>query len=276
MKITAHTLIKNEERWIWFALHSVLDHVDEIMVWDTGSTDRTVSLVKSIPSPKIKLRQIQVSTPQEHTDARAAMLKNTSADWILILDGDEIWWSDSLRACRKAIDEHPDLSALISPFINVVGDVFHYQSNSGSHYQIGSRRGAYNLRFINGRIPGLHISNPHGRQEYRNAKDISLQHFPQDQLLFVDAPYLHTTHLQRSATRSLDTSTLKRDFKYRIEYGHAFPVGFTYPEPFYLPRIVRDVPDPFIKRSWYFSVQSLAYSPARTIKKMFTGTPSGY
>ena len=84
MKVTVHTLIKNEQRWIWYALLSVLDYVDEIIVWDTGSTDDTVSLVESIKSKKIKLKQIEVKTPEAHTAARQQMLENTDSDWAMI------------------------------------------------------------------------------------------------------------------------------------------------------------------------------------------------
>jgi len=275
MKITAHTLIKNEQCWIWYALLSVLDYVDEIMVWDTGSTDDTVALVQSIKSPKIKLKQITVKTPEDHTAARQKMLQETDSDWIMILDGDEVWWSESLKSCVREIKDNPDVSAIISPFINVVGDIFHYQSSASNHYQIGDYHGSYNLRFINRRIPGLHVGNPHGRQEYRNNLEVPLQKFPQSQLHFVDKPYLHTTHLQRSVTRQKDISTLKRDFKYRLEYGRNFPDDFVYPEVFYLPR-EKMIPDPFTKRSWSFEIKSLLLIPARMAKRSFISHKSGY
>ena len=51
--IWANCLIKNEERWVWYALQSVLPYVDKILVWDTGSTDNTVEIIKTIKSNKI-------------------------------------------------------------------------------------------------------------------------------------------------------------------------------------------------------------------------------
>jgi glycosyltransferase involved in cell wall biosynthesis len=275
MKVTVHTLIKNEQRWIWYALLSVLDYVDEIMVWDTGSTDDTVSLVESIKSTKIKLIQIEVKTPEAHTAARQQMLENTDSDWIMILDGDEVWWSESVLACLTAIKDQPHLSGIISPFINVVGDVFHFQSSKSNHYQIGDYHGSYNLRFINRKIPGLHVGNPHGRQEYRNNLEVPLQHFPKNQLQYVDKPYLHTTHLQRSVTRKNDLTTLKRDFKYRVEFGHKFAPDFVYPEVLYYPK-AENVPNPFTRRSYYFELKSLALIPLRAGKRALIGHKSGY
>jgi hypothetical protein len=37
MKIWAHVVCQNEENYIWFALMSVVSHVDKIIVRDTGS-----------------------------------------------------------------------------------------------------------------------------------------------------------------------------------------------------------------------------------------------
>lgn len=36
--IWAHTIVKNEERFIWYSVMSVINHVDKILIWDTGST----------------------------------------------------------------------------------------------------------------------------------------------------------------------------------------------------------------------------------------------
>lgn len=276
MKLVTHTLVKNEQRWLWFAITSVLEHVDEMLIWDTGSTDQTVDLIKHIHSPKIKFKEIGSVDPATHSKARQAMLDQTQADWLMILDGDEIWWQDSLVACKTAITTHPDKKAIISPFINLVGDIYHHQPPSGSHYKIAGYTGPYNLRFINAKIPGLHVGNPHGKQEYKTSADVPLQNLPPNELQFVDAPYLHTTHLPRSKTLVGDTQTLKRGFKYRYELGSPFPHSFVYPEVVYLPRPSL-VPDPFFHRSLAYTLKSAIIKPLRFVKtKLITPTPHGY
>jgi glycosyltransferase involved in cell wall biosynthesis len=275
-KITAHTLVKNEQRWIWFALMSVIDYVDEILVWDTGSTDDTVKIINSINSPKIKFKQVGQVDPVGHTTVREEMLEATDSDWILILDGDEIWWHSSLVSCIDASMHPSPPAAIISPFINLVGDIFHFQDSKSSNYKIGSHHGAFNLRFINRKIPGLHVGNPHGRQEYRDSSETALQNFPSDKLLYINAPFLHTTHLPRSVSRKIDNQTLKRDFKYRYELGLCFGADFVYPEALYLP-YPNLVPDPFFHRSVEYVCKSLAVTPARKIKQLlFNKKIQGY
>jgi glycosyltransferase involved in cell wall biosynthesis len=276
MKVTAHTLIKNEQRWIWYALKSVEPLVDEILVWDTGSTDATVAVVKSFPSAKIKFKQLPVVTPEGHTAARQQMLEATDSDWILILDGDEIWWQDSLRESLQVIRDRPQLSALVSRFINCVGDIHHYQAPDRSRYDIAGYKGPYNLRFINRHIPGLHVAQPHGGQQYRDGSETPLQAFPPDRLAVIKAPYLHLTHLPRSVSRENELATLKRSFKYRFELGLPFAADFVYPEVMYLPRPAL-VPDPFTRRSLGYLAKSLVYEPARMLKHWLSfPSRSGY
>ena len=57
-KIIVHCLVANEERFVWYALQSVLPYVDQVMVWDTGSTDKTVEIIKAIKSPKIIFKEL--------------------------------------------------------------------------------------------------------------------------------------------------------------------------------------------------------------------------
>ena len=127
MKIVAHTIIKNEENWIWYSLISVLDHVDEIMVYDTGSTDNTAEIIKTISSSKIKFRKLPPTADETAlSKVRQLMLDQTQADWLMILDGDEIWPEESLKTISEFIKDHGDLyDSIVVPTINCVGDVFH-------------------------------------------------------------------------------------------------------------------------------------------------------
>ena len=53
------SLVKNEERFLWYAINSILPFVDKIMIWDTGSTDKTVEILKLITSPKISFKEVR-------------------------------------------------------------------------------------------------------------------------------------------------------------------------------------------------------------------------
>jgi glycosyltransferase involved in cell wall biosynthesis len=51
--LTAHFLVKNEDAFVKPAIRNVLPFVKEVIVFDTGSTDKTIDEIKSIKSKKI-------------------------------------------------------------------------------------------------------------------------------------------------------------------------------------------------------------------------------
>lgn len=85
MKSIALTMIvKNEERCLARCLESARPWVDQIIVLDTGSTDRSVEIAREFGA-----RVHQRRWTDDFAAARNAALAQSSADWNLILDADE-------------------------------------------------------------------------------------------------------------------------------------------------------------------------------------------
>jgi glycosyltransferase involved in cell wall biosynthesis len=77
-------IVKNEEECISRCLNSVKDVVDEIIIVDTGSTDRTIEICQSY--------QAQIEKFEwngSFADARNYSIKKATGDWIIWLDADE-------------------------------------------------------------------------------------------------------------------------------------------------------------------------------------------
>jgi glycosyltransferase involved in cell wall biosynthesis len=199
MKITTHTIVKNEQNWIKPALLSVIDHVDEMLVWDTGSTDKTIEIIKSINSHKIKFQQFKSINRKSLINLRNQQIKATQTPWFLILDGDEIWPTNNLLQLIKVMDQaKPDTLALVNKTRNCVKDIYHYLSDSKGQYQIGPWHGHLNIRAIKNSFD-LKVVGEYPLESY-TVNDIPLQDQP-DKLEFVDTWYLHTTHLKRTNWR---------------------------------------------------------------------------
>ena len=75
----------NEERNLPFALRSVRPWVDEIVVVDMFSDDRTVEIAREFGAIVFTHARMGFADP-----ARAFALEQASGDWILILDADEV------------------------------------------------------------------------------------------------------------------------------------------------------------------------------------------
>lgn len=263
MKIWVNTIVNNEENFIWFAIMSVVDQVDKIIVWDTGSTDKTVEIIRGIreiKGNKVDFKEVGFVDKFQFTKVRQAMLEQSKCDWILILDGDEIWWEDSIRKVVEEIKANGSRTeGIVVPFVVPVGDIFHFQKESAGQYQLLGRKGHLSLRAINRKIPGLHVDWPYGKESYLDENNLPVQE--RKNIVFLDAPYLHLTHLKRSS--------LKRKYnKFKHELGDRVSKDFKFPESFYLkyPSIV---PSPWIKISGVSKFKSQLLSPLRKFKRRF-------
>ncbi len=77
-------IVCDEEDMLANALDSVSGLVNEIIIVDTGSTDKTKDIAK-----KFNARVIDYEWKDDFSDARNYSLKHATGDWILVLDADE-------------------------------------------------------------------------------------------------------------------------------------------------------------------------------------------
>jgi len=84
--ISVCMIVHNEEKQILSALNSVREHVDEIVVVDTGSTDNTKMLVKELE--KVKLFDYDAGTPiNSFSEARNFAFSKATSKYVMWLDG---------------------------------------------------------------------------------------------------------------------------------------------------------------------------------------------
>lgn len=106
MKLSLCIATYNEDRNIHYPLDSAYDLVDEVIIVDGGSTDKTVEIAKSYDI-SAKGRKIKVfmedNPPMFHINKQKA-IERAKGEWILQLDADEAL-SDGLREEIKAIIE---------------------------------------------------------------------------------------------------------------------------------------------------------------------------
>jgi tetratricopeptide (TPR) repeat protein len=84
MTVSLCMIVKDEEEMLPGCLEAVASAVDELIIVDTGSTDRTVEIAKSFGA-----RVIDFPWNGSFSDARNAGLDVATGDWLLYLDADE-------------------------------------------------------------------------------------------------------------------------------------------------------------------------------------------
>ena len=98
IKISACYIVKNEENNLKRSIDSLINAVDEIIVVDTGSTDRTIEIAESYNAKIFNyVWNDDFSTP------RNLAIDNSNGDWIIFLDADEFFINP--KKVRQAIEK---------------------------------------------------------------------------------------------------------------------------------------------------------------------------
>lgn len=83
-------IVKNEEKYLASCLQSIRDVASQIVIVDTGSTDRTLKIARQFGAQISHFKWIG-----DFSAARNESLKQAKSDWILHIDADEVLDSDS-------------------------------------------------------------------------------------------------------------------------------------------------------------------------------------
>ncbi len=92
-------IVKDEEANLERCLQSVQGLVDEIIIVDTGSTDKTKEIAQQF-TEKI----LDFSWNNDFAAARNESLRHATGDWILMLDADELLAVDDQAKIREAVN----------------------------------------------------------------------------------------------------------------------------------------------------------------------------
>ncbi len=264
MKIWVHTLVKDEEAFLWFSIKSVIEYVDKVLIWDTGSSDNTVriiqELVKKYPKKIISKNVGQVPV-SELSNLRTQMIKESKGDWIFLVDGDEIWPEKELKEFLISVKQaKKDTIAFVNNTRNCVGDIFHYLPENLGQYRIGDRTGSFNIRLIR-KTSDLAVSGLYPLECYTN-KEGSINN-QVNKLQFVNSWYLHTSFLNRSKVKGKNSGSLGRK---KIWERGIFLKESELPEVFF-QNYPKWIPSPFKNRGLPYETMAHLADMARYLKK---------
>ena len=122
MKPSVIIIAKNEEQMIEDCLKSVRQLADEIILVDSGSTDKTIEIAK-----KYSARIISLPTEKlEFAKWRNAGLKAAKGDWVFYLDADERVTPELQKEIEKAIGDTKYVTYAIPRRNYYLGRKMHY------------------------------------------------------------------------------------------------------------------------------------------------------
>lgn len=267
--LTAHMIVKNEDKFVWYAISSVLPYVDKFLIYDTGSTDNTVKIIRSFTSNKINFQQFHINNINDIARMRDMQIKETDGDWFWIVDGDEAYPDSLCKEITNIVKNERDrLEGIVVGRYDLLGDIYHYQDESVGAYNMLGKTGHFALRLINKKnIPGLHVSGNYPYEEYFDKDNIDLIFHRKDKFRFTKGKLFHAMYLDRSSLGANLTDTYHRN-KWKIEFGHRFSKDTKYPEVFNAdkPDIVSDMT---AKRSLLYEIGACFITPIKMLKRKF-------
>jgi tetratricopeptide (TPR) repeat protein len=120
MLFSACMIVKDEEKTLPGCLESLRGVVDEIVVYDTGSTDATVEIAK-----RVGAKVIEGYWDDDFGRARNTSLEHCLGEWILWIDADEHFVCDNVTELRSIMRDQlttMDADALAVDINNLIGD----------------------------------------------------------------------------------------------------------------------------------------------------------
>ncbi|OOM78463.1 glycosyltransferase [Clostridium sp. BL-8] len=100
-------IVKDEEEYLPKCLDSINDIVDEIVIVDTGSADKTVEIAKNFGA-----KVYYFKWNNNFSEARNESLKYATKDWIFILDADDELTMESKENFKMLINSELDEKAI--------------------------------------------------------------------------------------------------------------------------------------------------------------------
>lgn len=261
-QITGHMIVKNEDRWIWFSIQSVLPYVNKLLIYDTGSTDQTIKIIESIKNKKICFEKLTIKSREEITNLRQKQIEETKTNWFWVIDGDEIYPKITAEEAMSAVNNKYSVIAVRR--YDLLGDIYHHQLESIGTYDLFGNKGHLVTRLFNkDKLSGLHLSGDYPNEGYftkgkKSTRDIDIK-----KVYITKNKLFHTMYLRRS---NLNDSSIFNRGKYKIETG--LVIQNQIPEVFYLKR-PKFVPNPLKKRSIIYEVLASIITPIKNLKRKF-------
>ena len=160
-------IVKDEEKNLATCLESVKDCVDEIIVVDTGSTDKTVEIAKHFTDKVYFFEWVY-----DFSKARNFSFDRATSDYIMWLDGDDLVLEDSVEKIKELKASEQDFDVVMCSYVTA------YTKNFEPTFKFMRERIVKNSPLFRFQDPIHEVISLQGKVIYR--EDISVYHNRKD------------------------------------------------------------------------------------------------
>lgn len=196
-------IVKNEEKMLPGCLDSVKDLVDEIILVDTGSEDRTKEIAANYNAKIYDFEWIN-----DFAAARNESLKHANGEWILYLDADERIQNQNKELIRQKLKNSP---AQLGAYLCII-ESEHTQGDEDSSLHIG----AYPRLFKNLGYPTINFSGRVHEQISPAIRDAGLGFEESDVVIRHEGYNISREELEKK---------LKRNYKLLLDHVNEEPTN---------------------------------------------------
>lgn len=184
LPISVCMIVRNEEKNLPAALESIRDRVGEVVIVDTGSSDRTMEIAREFGA-----HLLESPWRDDFSRPRNLALQAASCDWILTLDADQRIAPSSWPALATAV-KRPELAQMVT---------IHLVNDDVSQEQLGS-------------YTALRLFKRHEHIRYRgriheniteSLLEIGSTEWPNSKVILLDIGYNSADERQRKRDRNL-------------------------------------------------------------------------
>lgn len=214
----------NGEKYIKQQMDSIFDQskqIDELIISDDSSTDKTIEIIKSYNDKRIKLIENQkFSSPIFNLENA---LKHAKGDYIFLADQDDIWYPDKVKIVLKHLENHnlvvtdcklidKDNTTLTPSFFQLINSGQGFFKNLIKNTYLGCCM-AFDRSILNYTLPFPRKIAMHDQWIGLNAELFSSVYFCDDQLV----GYRKHENNQTPFTGGISGNSIRFKLKYRIE-----------------------------------------------------------
>jgi tetratricopeptide (TPR) repeat protein len=139
-------IVKDEERDLPVCLQSVKPFVDEMIVVDTGSKDRSVALARIFGA-----KVFEIAWENDFSKARNLSIAKAVGDWILIMDADEVLSAldcDKFKRMTCDADSRTCAYSMQKRHYTLTSNMIGWRPNAGEYPDEESGTGWYSSRLV--------------------------------------------------------------------------------------------------------------------------------
>ncbi len=249
---------------------SIIDFSSKILIFDTGSTDKTIPIVRSIKSKKIHLVEKNNVSAKDLVVLRQQQVDETTTKWFWVVDGDEIYPKRTANEVIEKATSTTEYEGGIVRRFDLLGDIYHMQSENVGSYMMFGERGHFVLRLLNKKLlQRIRCDGVYPLEGYYDKNGDPIISHDKTKFFITQNKLFHAMYLKRSSLGANLSKTHHRK-KFKVELGYLLPKNQPPPEVFFRshPDNVESV---LAVRSKVYKYYATFLTPIKNLKRLLVG-----